>query len=128
MESGDVDLVYSYSVFTHLPEPMINAWVAELARVLKPGGLLLTTILGGLAYAYLHPFSTSQQLDAYLDKGIDDSVQNIDLDATEISKDYYRNTFLTKERVRNMFEEYFDILEVIENFHFYQDLVVLKKK
>ena len=37
------DLVYSVSVFTHLHEPNAKAWLAELARVVKPGGLALLT-------------------------------------------------------------------------------------
>lgn len=44
------DLVYSYSVFTHLPEGMQKAWMAELRRVLKDGGMLYLT-LHGEAYA-----------------------------------------------------------------------------
>jgi len=34
------DLVYALSVFTHLTEAVGDAWVRELARVLRPGGLL----------------------------------------------------------------------------------------
>jgi SAM-dependent methyltransferase len=37
------DLVYAYSVFSHLSEPVHLAWVEELARVLRPGGLLIAT-------------------------------------------------------------------------------------
>lgn len=37
---GSFDLVYAFSVFTHLPEPLQHAWMAELRRILKPGGYL----------------------------------------------------------------------------------------
>jgi len=37
------DVIFSISVFTHLDEPMQEAWLAELARLLRPGGLLLAT-------------------------------------------------------------------------------------
>lgn len=37
------DLVYSYSVFSHLSEDAHLAWLAEFRRILKPGGLLIAT-------------------------------------------------------------------------------------
>lgn len=37
------DVVFTISVFTHLDEAMQNAWLAELRRLLRPGGLLLAT-------------------------------------------------------------------------------------
>ena len=44
--TGPYDLVYAYSVFSHLNEEYHLAWVEELARVLRPGGLLLATTQG----------------------------------------------------------------------------------
>jgi SAM-dependent methyltransferase len=38
-----LDLVYAHSVLTHLAEPTARAWLAELSRVLRPGGLALLT-------------------------------------------------------------------------------------
>jgi SAM-dependent methyltransferase len=38
-----LDLVYACSVLTHLTEPTTRAWLAEIRRVLKPGGLALLT-------------------------------------------------------------------------------------
>ena len=36
-------LVYAYSVFSHLSEDVHLEWLAELGRVLRPGGLLVAT-------------------------------------------------------------------------------------
>ena len=41
---GQFDLIYSYSVFTHLSEPNHQGWLKELSRHLKPGGLMLHTV------------------------------------------------------------------------------------
>jgi len=43
---GSFAVVYAFSVFTHLPEPMQRPWIDELVRVLRPGGRLLFTTLG----------------------------------------------------------------------------------
>jgi SAM-dependent methyltransferase len=40
---NSLDLVYAYSVFSHLAEPAHQAWITEFHRVLKPGGLLVVT-------------------------------------------------------------------------------------
>jgi SAM-dependent methyltransferase len=40
------DLVYAYSVFTHLPEHAQRPWIEELSRVMRPGGLLLISTHG----------------------------------------------------------------------------------
>jgi SAM-dependent methyltransferase len=39
--AGDFDIVYLLSVFTHLRIPTQREWLAELARVIRPGGLAL---------------------------------------------------------------------------------------
>ena len=43
---GQFDFIYALSVFTHLGESTQHFWMRELARVLKPGGLLLITAHG----------------------------------------------------------------------------------
>jgi SAM-dependent methyltransferase len=40
------DLIYAFSVFTHLTEPLQRSWAEELARIAKPNGLLLLTTHG----------------------------------------------------------------------------------
>jgi SAM-dependent methyltransferase len=37
------DLIYLYSVFSHLPEKMHWAWLEEFRRLLRPGGMLIAT-------------------------------------------------------------------------------------
>ncbi|MBV9000406.1 MAG: class I SAM-dependent methyltransferase [Solirubrobacterales bacterium] len=44
--SESFDLVYAYSVFTHLPERAQRPWIEELSRVIRPGGFLLVTTHG----------------------------------------------------------------------------------
>jgi SAM-dependent methyltransferase len=50
-DESTFDFVYALSVLTHLSENSAHRWLAELARILKPGGLLLFTVHGE---RYLH--------------------------------------------------------------------------
>ena len=45
-ESNAFDLVYSFSVFTHLPEALQHVWASEISRVLRPGGLFVASLNG----------------------------------------------------------------------------------
>jgi SAM-dependent methyltransferase len=45
-EDGSFDLVYAFSVMTHLPEELQHAWMDECRRLLRPGGYLLFSTLG----------------------------------------------------------------------------------
>src|SRR3974390_2837950 len=40
------DLIYGISVVTHLGEELQFAWLSELARVLRPGGIAILTVMG----------------------------------------------------------------------------------
>ena len=45
-EDATIDLMYAFSVFTHLAERLQYEWMRECFRVLKPGGLLLMSTMG----------------------------------------------------------------------------------
>lgn len=44
--NAEFDLCYAVSVFTHLPEPMQDAWLRELHRVIERDGILIVTLSG----------------------------------------------------------------------------------
>lgn len=52
-DDGAFDLVYSGSVFTHLPEDMQWTWLKELHRITRPGACLALTFHGVDYYRYL---------------------------------------------------------------------------
>jgi SAM-dependent methyltransferase len=52
------DFIYVLSVFTHLTEELQNPWMAELSRILRPGGYLLITTHGDY---YLPQLDESQR-------------------------------------------------------------------
>ena len=57
-DSEAFDFIYSFSVFTHLREPLQFHWIDELSRVLKPGGYIYLTTHGE---HYLSVLNSSEQ-------------------------------------------------------------------
>jgi SAM-dependent methyltransferase len=45
-EGSTFELVYAFSVMTHLSEELQHVWIEECRRVLRPGGFLLFSTLG----------------------------------------------------------------------------------
>ena len=43
LQAGSLDMIVSWSVFSHLDEFLATRWMDEFARLLKPGGLLMVT-------------------------------------------------------------------------------------
>jgi SAM-dependent methyltransferase len=54
-EDARFELVYALSVFTHMPPALQQRWMAELRRVLEPGGWLMMTTHGESYLSHLSP-------------------------------------------------------------------------
>lgn len=42
-QDGSIDVIYAFSVFSHLAESTAINWISEFSRILKPGGILVAT-------------------------------------------------------------------------------------
>lgn len=119
---GKFDLCWSISVFTHLDEDHQFKWLAELKRVIRPGGYLLASVHGPHCWLGL-PKSTVKKIqeDGFLfavtkaDKGI--------------FPEWYQNAWHTGDYIRKRWSEYFDVLGCVDRGALnYQDLVVMKRR
>lgn len=45
-EDNSFDLIYAWSVFTHIPADLQRPWLQEMRRILRPDGFLLCTVAG----------------------------------------------------------------------------------
>ena len=63
---GKFDLIYAYSVFSHLSEEACRAWMAEFERILKPGGVVVFTTRHISFFDYCAWAATQQTDSPYL--------------------------------------------------------------
>jgi SAM-dependent methyltransferase len=114
------DLVYAVSIFTHMDETEQWQWLAELRRVLKPGGLLVATThsphliygrpdlpdsertrLNDVGFAFIAGFATFNE----------------------------RSAFHSREYIQKAWEPLFELLSHTEfGLASYQDIAVLKAR
>ena len=136
-DDGVFDLLYSISVFSHLEERNHLAWIAELARVSKPGGLVVLTTHGPAALARLagNPAAcaevglTTAQVDSaqrdlaragYAFCRQEDLAHDADL---------YGMTFLSPAYVERHWNAHFEVLEhASQVLQGWQDIVVLRSR
>ncbi len=119
------DVIYSISLFTHLDEASQNLWLAELARILKPGGTLLTTIHGSFA----RTSCTTDELTELDARGIAFRVDRKGRFKLDGLPDFYQTTFHTRAYVAKTWVLFFDVADYIEGgVGGHHDLVVLKRR
>jgi len=103
------DLIFSYSVFTHLSESNHAAWLKELAEKLRPGGIMMHTIHSYEALKRLEIFSP-ESLDKYkLPEPVHSFFQPSDryhYNVTDVSKPEYGYTIISKDYVMKKWPTY----------------------
>jgi SAM-dependent methyltransferase len=116
------NLVFGCSVFTHIDLPSQHAWIAELRRILAPGGLLLLSTHGDYSFEQGNPspeLVEARARDGFL------FTRNIHDD---VLPDWYQTTFQTEAFTRNLFGSYLDVLAYLpRGMTGFQDLSVLRK-
>ncbi len=117
---GHFSAIYSVSVFTHLPEELQFAWLEELRRVLRPGGVLLASV-HGRRYWSADPGVKAEvetRGHAYRTGAVTDGLP-----------DFYMSAFHSEAYVRREWARYFDIVAYKENYvHGAHDLAVVRRR
>lgn len=107
---GLFDLVYSFSVFSHLRLDVEDAWLRELARVGAPGCVYLITIQGDwMIEATLGTEAAEAQAKGFYYKSVH---QRHGSEAD--FPDYYESSYHTATYVKKEWARHFEILAVIK--------------
>lgn len=123
------DIIYGISVFTHLRAKWESIWLAELRRVLRPGGTLLVTIHGQTAidFAALSPTSYAALMARVEREGLAITSDNHQLDGFVESPEEYVNVFHSDSHIRRLWSQYFSKIVQLKGYIFTHDLLVVTK-
>jgi SAM-dependent methyltransferase len=141
-EDASMDFVYCLSVFSHLPDDQARVWFGELARVIRPGGLLLITthgigaldtIAGSKQHQAMFELTPARARKISKQMGGDGYVlepyrQNVvDLARTA---DGYGNCFVSEQHIRHHWiEPHFDLCSFLPiGLNHWQDVSIMRRR
>jgi SAM-dependent methyltransferase len=110
------DLIIGYSVLTHLDEDYQDAWLEEMTRVLRPGGVALLTVHGPTSWERIVRTALAGRPELHeLDherssRGI---VHWRDDGWGSVFPDFYHTTFHTPDYIRRHWTRWFDAVEIV---------------
>jgi SAM-dependent methyltransferase len=138
LADASFELVCAFSVFTHIDD-FEMAWLAELSRILAPGGFAYLTFHSEHTWSRLTP---SDHLHQILVRDTSGSVPELRLGRdmferplpservvffTRRDEPYGCNVFHTTDYVRSVWGRWLEVVEVVRGGHAPQDVVLLRK-
>lgn len=125
-EDATFDFIYGFSVFTHIKFQW-DAWLMELRRVMKPGGLMMQTIHSENAWNfYVNNNKEGWVRENHTPRVYDSAAMDVDFlyygDAS------VSQVFWKKDVAQKYWGRYFDVLEIRDPPEYsFQDWVICRK-
>ena len=121
-EDNSFDLMLASSVFTHIPLDTQELWLAEMERILRPGGIFICSVLGNFHTSVLLSSEEQQELR----KQGSFTLTSEDSQATYSTRvgGSAWDVIQTRSEVIRVFGSYFQIVDYIPGV---QDFLVLRK-
>ncbi|MBE0568697.1 MAG: methyltransferase domain-containing protein, partial [Deltaproteobacteria bacterium] len=122
-----VDLIFGYSVFSHLSSECAGAWIDEFARILRPGGLVLMTTQGRTFIEYCRKIRESGDRSHEWFINLADSFVDVersysDYDAGEFLHaghgqygGTYGESLISRGYILKHWLEYFDLVDFVDD-------------
>ncbi len=117
LPDGRFDLIVVFSVFTHLDESYQDAWLAELRRLTRPGGMVVATVHGNSKWEVIRdgPMAGEPELEgmsAQLDRR--GFLHWRGDDWRPFFPDYYHTSFHRPDYIRDRWGRWFDVIDISE--------------
>lgn len=128
-DQATFDFIYAISVFTHLAEERQRSWLAELRRIVRPGGIVVATTHG--LSTFFAAVNDGAALREFLRRGFFVHGVNTDLDSDfEEAKNLqpYVNVFHTLKYIYEVWSEYFEVVRLYPAGILMQDYIVLRRR
>lgn len=114
------DYVYCGSLFTHI-EDLADAWLLEVARILRPNGTFFSTFHDEAAAAEIVREGTSLG-------GVIDHDPNLKGDLVVVGRDSHSNVFYRSDYLRHVLSARFDVVRIEPGAYGYQTGWVMHRK
>ena len=120
------DVVIGVSVFTHLNEVSQIEWLAELMRIVRPGGYALVTVHGTSSS---HRFGLDPRtMNEWQKKGFMDLGPSLDLEEVFGYTEDYRGSLHTSAYIKKIWAKYAHIVKILPSvIGNHQDVILLQK-
>ena len=126
-EDNSLDVIYGISVFTHT-KYLWDAWLMELRRCLKPGGLLIQTVHTENAWRYYHQHRDQDWVRKNHSARMYDSPM-MDVDWFHSGDISVSQSFWKRDILIDLWGRYFEVIDVLpppEKYSF-QDWAICRK-
>jgi len=127
-----VDLCCAFSVFTHI-DAYETSWIAEIARLLRPGGRAYLTIHSEHTWSFLpdiHLFNALKDNDSFKQlfrKGSPMPSERLVFEHNPDLIDYNCNVFHHSDYIRRRWNKWLNVMSVIPRAHADQAVVICEK-
>lgn len=132
MPDASVDLVTAFSVFSHI-EAFETAWLMEIRRILRPGGLAYLTFHSETTLKNMREGWPLYEAMKTRFKTFDMALVGHDMPRekmifrTSQDRSYSSNVFLHTDHVRRVWGRFFEVLEILPRPQGFQDVAILRR-